>query len=337
MDDSSTPTTTDRLARALESGSAAVASRQLRRLTRASTEERKAALRVVRTHSDDDPATVASIVDALVEFLDDDDRTVRLRTVKLLVDAAAATPDAVSPHVAVLAVRLADEDEFYFVRARAAEALGYVALDRPESVTSPEVLADLRVGLLFEESEVREKLAKALEHVALGDPHRLRHHVSNLAPHLDDDSPLVRYHLCTALVAIGCASPERLVEGVDELAARLTDDNEYVLARAAEGLGLLALSADGRASIPGSVREALAVDPEEPFAAERVRFARDALTTDDGAVTSMDQVATLESLRHTMAEAAEAVRSPAGEGCPHCGLALPEEGPPLCPQCGMPY
>lgn len=46
-----------------------------------------------------------------------------------------------------LGERFADEDEFYYVRARAAEALGYVALEAPENVISPEIRADFHIGL----------------------------------------------------------------------------------------------------------------------------------------------------------------------------------------------
>jgi HEAT repeat protein len=62
------------------------------------------------------------------------------------------------------------EDEFYYVRARCAEALGYIAVETPEAVTDPDILADLRIGLAFDEPEGKEKLAKALAHVALGGP-----------------------------------------------------------------------------------------------------------------------------------------------------------------------
>jgi hypothetical protein len=56
----------------------------------------------------------------------------------------------VKPVVDALAERLADDEEFYYVRARSAEALGYVAVDSPEGVTDPETLADLRIGLEFD-------------------------------------------------------------------------------------------------------------------------------------------------------------------------------------------
>jgi HEAT repeat protein len=73
-------------------------------------------------------------------LLKDDERSVRLTTAKLFVAAAEADPDAVVPMVPALADRLADDEEFYYVRARSAEALGYVALEHPDIVASPEML-----------------------------------------------------------------------------------------------------------------------------------------------------------------------------------------------------
>ncbi|ESP89743.1 HEAT repeat domain-containing protein [Candidatus Halobonum tyrrellensis] len=166
-------------------------------------------------------------------------------TAKLFVTLAQSEPLVVLPAVDDLAGRLADEDEFYYVRARCPEALGYVAVKAPETVTDPDTLADLRIGLEFDEPEVKEKLAKALAYVALGDASRLRHQVSSLAEHLDDDSELVRYHLCTTLVVVGCEHAAKLTSAPEALRERLGDENPYVQGRAAEALGLLAGTDEG--------------------------------------------------------------------------------------------
>lgn len=108
-----------------------------------------------------------------LDVSDDEGRAIRLTTAKLFVALAQSEPPAVLPVVDMRADRLADDEEFYYVRARCAEALGYTAVDSPEEVTNPETLADLRIGLSFDESEVKEKLAKALAYVALGNPGRL--------------------------------------------------------------------------------------------------------------------------------------------------------------------
>jgi HEAT repeat protein len=160
-------------------------------------------------------------------FLDDAERAVRLTTAKLFVALAEEEPDAVVQVVPSLANRLANGEEFYYVRARCAEALGYVALEHPEVVSDPEILADFRIGLSFDEPEVKEKLAKALEYVALADPSRLRHQVPSLAEHLDDEDELVRYHPCTTLVAVGSEHPAKLVEAQVALGERLDDENPY--------------------------------------------------------------------------------------------------------------
>ncbi len=190
------------------------------------------------------------LLPALSPFFTDGERSVRLKTAKLFVAVSEHDPDAVVSVLPMLTDRLADPDEFYFVRARAAEALGNVALEHTGEVASPAVVAELQIGLSFDEPEVKEKLAKALADIALGDPNRLDHRVPNLAEHLDDDDELVRYYLCTALAAVGCVAPEALAEEADALAARLDDENDYVRGRAAEAVGLLARSDGGDSSSP---------------------------------------------------------------------------------------
>jgi len=315
----------------------------LARFETASTENRKEALRALRTLAEEQPTTVEPLLPALTAFLDDDERSVRLTTAKLFVAVAESDPTGVRAVVSALADRLADDEEFYYVRARAAEALGYVALEHPDSVTSPEVLADLRVGLSFDEPEVKRKLAKALECVAIGDPGRLRHQVSALIEHADDEDELVRYHLCSALVAIACEHPGALEARTEALTARLDDENGYVRGRAAEGLGLLARSKPGEASLPRAAITALVAD-EESFVADRARFASRAL---DGSGRSGDgepedrpeprEIGTVAGVRRTTTEAVAAITTPDGGECPHCGLALGEHGPPMCPRCGAPY
>jgi HEAT repeat protein len=302
----------------------------------APVDERKATLRSLRTVVEDRPAVVAPLAPALAAFLRDGERSVRLTAAKLLVALAESAPGAVEPAVAALADRLADEAEFYYVRARAAEALGYVALEHPGAVDAPEILADLRIGLSFDEPEVREKLAKALECVALGDPGRLRHQVSSLAEHLDDGNELVRYHLVTALVAIGCASPERLAPVRDELVERLEDENAHVRGRAAEALGLLAREHSTDDALPDGLPGMVNTE-DEPFVLERVRFALDREGEFESSADTPDTVGTSDGVRDTTASAVDAITSPDGDGgCPHCGLDLPEGGPPMCPRCGAP-
>ena len=192
-------------------------------------------------------------------------------------------------------------------------------------------------GLSFDEPEVKEKLAKALEYVALGDPGRLAHLVSNLTEHLDDDQELVRYHLCTALVLVGCDAPGTLAGARDALAARLTDENVYVRGRAAEALGLLTRSETTDSVRPESELVTVA-DDEESFAAERARFALDAIGEGDASRDSADGIGTVESVRGMTQGIVEDITAPdADNECPHCGLALPKSGPPMCPQCGAPY
>ncbi|EMA43411.1 HEAT repeat domain-containing protein [Halococcus saccharolyticus] len=305
-------------------------------LPSASVETRKACLRSLKAAVTDDPAPVEPALPACEALLEDAERSVRLTTTKLFVAVAEAVPEAVVPMVPALADRLADEEEFYYVRARSAEALGYAALEHPDIVVSPELLADLRIGLSFDESEVKEKLAKTLEHVALGDPERLRHHVPALADHLDDENVLVRYHLSTALTVVGCEHPRRLAEASDALGARLADENAHVQGRAAEALGLLTHS---EADVSLSEPLAELGDDGEPFVAKRVRFALTLNGPDNGneQPETDNGIGSIDAIRETTDEAVSEITAPDGDGCPHCGLTLPEGGPPMCPQCGAPY
>jgi hypothetical protein len=292
-------------------------------------------LRAVRDFAAERPRSVEELVDPLSTFLTDEDRAVRLTTAKLFVTLAQAAPDAVRPAVDAVADRLADDEEFYYVRARCAEALGYVALDSPRDVTDPDTLADLRVGLAFDEPEVREKLAKALTYVALGDPSRLRHQVGSLAEHLDDENELVRYHLCTTLVVVGCAYPETLAEAAEPLYEQLADENPYVRGRAAEALGLLAASGTGVEVEPDLVVGAGEREDPPTFLTDRLEFCRQQLATERSGEPP-DGVGTIRSVRDGTDEVVEEMTTPDGGGCPHCGLDLPEGGPPMCPRCGAP-
>ncbi|WP_267643270.1 HEAT repeat domain-containing protein [Haloarchaeobius amylolyticus] len=335
-EDTRQPTTADDLVAHLEAGDHAAAVDCLARIEADEPKTRKDALRRLDSLAQDQPSQVSSVLPALAPFLTDEDRAVRLTTAKLFVSVAESVPGDVLPLVSDLGDRLSDEDEFYYVRARAAEALGYVAVEFPDEVASPELLADLRVGLAFEEeTEVREKLAKSLEHVALGDPARLRHLVSRLVEHLDDESDLVRYHLTTGLVVVGCASPAALADVQDALADRLDDENPQVRGRAAEALGLLARSDAVESALPDGVPGL--TDDEDGFVADRARFATGDLENSNDAGGNASP-GTLESVRETTADAVEAVRTPAdADECPGCGLTLPDDDVPFCPRCGAPH
>ncbi|WP_372910556.1 HEAT repeat domain-containing protein [Salinigranum sp.] len=330
MDDPPALPSTDRIVALLEQNARDDIVELLGRVETAPANDRKALLRSLRTVADDRTSQFAPLLPALEPFLEDEERSVRLTTAKLVARVAKARPGAAVPLVASLSDRLGDDDEFYYVRARTAEALGYVALEHPETVATPELLADLSVGLSFDEPEVREKLAKALECVALGNPRRLRHQVPKLVDHLDDENDLVRYHLYTVLVAVGTGVPERLADANDALVAGLTDETSHVRGRAAEALGLLARADHEEVTVPEAALRAMqADDDEDAFVVDRVRFALGAETPDD--------VGTTRGVRETTDEATETVQTPDAAGdCPHCGLALPADGPPMCPRCGAP-
>jgi len=335
MSEPDKPSTPDRLIDLLEEANHEEAVAYLDRLGTADAETRKRALRAVRNVAEEPQCTFGDLTGPISTFLSDEARSVRLTTAKLFVTLAESEPDAVLPVVDALADRLAEEEEFYYVRARCAESLGYVALEYPTEATDPELLADLRIGLSFDEPEVREKLAKALAYVALGAPSRLRHQVSSLVDHLDDDNELVRYYLATALTAIGCEHPEQLGPAGDALVELVDDEEASVRGRVAEALGLIARSDAAESEIAGDVLATM--DADDSFAAERVTFALDAYEPDASDTRPNREVGTVESLCESIDEGAEAIVSPDDPAeCPHCGLSYPPDGPPVCPQCGTP-
>ena len=197
---------------------------------------------------------------------------------------------------------------------------------------SPAVVADLRIGLEFDKPEVTEKLAKALAHVASGSPKRLRYQVDSLAEHLQSDSEVVRYQLSTAFVVIGSARPERLTDARETLVLCLKDESRYVRGRAAEALGLLA-GTDSIESFPQTQLDDLTV---EEFVAKRAQFALSQHRETESA-NGFTGIATRDAIRTQTAEIVSEIRTPEEvDGSPHCGLSLPESGPPLCPGCGTP-
>lgn len=332
MTDSSSPPSPDRLLERIAEGATEEAKDSLARLEAADADVRKRAIRTLREQVDESASAFDGLAEPLATFLNDDERAVRLLTAKLFVALARSEPAAVRPIVDALAARSADDGEFYYVRARCAEAIGYVALDHPDAVDDPELLADLRVGLSFAEPEVQEKLAKALAYVAIGDPSRLRHQVASLAEHLDADAELVRYFLCTALVAIGCDHPSKLADARDPLGRLLDDESPYVRGRAAEALGLLARVDDA------DVRAPSRVEPGEGDAAEfvaaRARFL-DAARKGEAAEPTAGDVGTLASIRGETEAVVEAMTA-SDDDCPRCGHILTEGQPPVCPNCGAP-
>ena len=335
MIDPDQPPTADRLTALLDHGDDEEAVAFLNRLGAADADARKRVLGAARDAVDERPSRFEGLAPPLASFLTDADRAVRLTTAKLFVALARSAPAVALPAVEALAERLADDGEFYYVRARCAEALGYVGRDYPDAVNDPDILADFRVGLSFDEPEVKRKLAKALEYVALGDPDRLRHQVPAIAEHLDDENDLVRYHLCTALAAIGCVHPDRLAAARDGLTDRLLDEREttYVRGRAAEALGLMGRGDDDPPSPPDDIDG----DDEDAarFAALRLEFLRTGRTGNPG--DEGREVGTPDSLRDSTETAVESMTSANGEACPHCGLELPVDGPPTCPRCGSPH
>lgn len=165
---------------------------------------------------------------------------------------------------------------------------------------------------------MKAKLAKAIELVAPGDPRRLRQRVSDLAEHLVDANELVRNHICMVLVVIGCEYPDALANTREERITRLDDDNTFVRGRPAELLGVCARGDSEKRSRSVPALQSVVEDEER---------------ADD----ALDGVGTVGGIEGTTGEIATEISTPESDGeCPHCGLELPEDGPPICPRCGAP-
>lgn len=78
------------------------------------------------------------------------------------------------------------------------------------------------------------------------------------------------------------------------------------------------------------------IDTDEDEATKSVR-SRLAFLRAAGTEQSVDRtggVGTLDSLRSGTEAVVDAMTTPDGDECPHCGLAVPKNGPPICPRCG---
>jgi HEAT repeat protein len=256
-------------------------------------DERHDLARVLRDRAETDPATVADALPGLVPLLGDDRDPVRLLAAKTYLAVAEADPGAVPTGPLEDAL----DDEFYYVRARAVQALGRVARARGE--VDPSLLARLLNGLELEREESRERYAGALADCALADPSALRTLVPDIAEALDDESAVVRYHLATALAAVAREEPGRVAAVTDALEACLGDEEPYVAGRAAEALGHAGVAVDGDAlavaedDADGDVDdEALAFRDERVAAATGDTEGSDLPAVAEGHDTAAEAVAT---------------------------------------------
>ncbi|WP_276259787.1 hypothetical protein [Haloglomus litoreum] len=256
----------------------------------------------LRERAESDPDAVADALAGLAPLLADDRDSTRLLTAKTYLAVAEARPGAVP----TAPLRDALDDDFYYVRGRAVQALGRVARARGE--VDPSLLARLLNGLELEREESRERYAGALADCALADAAALRTLVPDIADALDDDSAVVRYHLVTALAAVAEVEPGWVADVADALREQLADGESYVAGRAAEALGYAGVAVDRAVAGDGGDAD----DEALAFRDERVAFAAgDAPTAD------------LPAIAEGHDDAAEAVAAPDEQGDP----ALPPGHP----------
>lgn len=170
MDESLEPPPVTELVQSLQESTDESLSERFNAYHQVKPERRKELLRALRSLADEQASALRPVIPQLIPFLTDEERSVRLTTAKLFVVLAKEKPDAVVDTVDTLANRLADEEEFYYVRARSAEALGYVAIEYSEEVATPELLADLRIGLSFDEPEVKSEAGESVGVCRVGEP-----------------------------------------------------------------------------------------------------------------------------------------------------------------------
>jgi hypothetical protein len=78
-------------------------------------------------------------------------------------------------------------------------------------------------------------------------------------------------------------------------------------------------------------------EDEGVFARDRAMFALASMVDGNTDTGIPDEIGILDGMRQTTGDALEAITTPDDDGeCRHCGLALPEGGPPMCPRCGAP-
>ncbi|WP_440767317.1 hypothetical protein [Natronorubrum sp. DTA7] len=200
------------------------------------------------------------------------------------------------------------------------------------SVTVPDRLEVRRIDSKAGDLEVENAVGNLQITSETGDVSATA--VEGIVSAATETGDLVRYHLCTALTAVGCEHPGKLVDGRDALVTRLSDadDNPYIRGQAAGALGLLE-SVDGEGITAPSEIEA-ETDEAAEFVRSRLAVLRAAET--ESSVDRTGSVGTLDSLRSGTEEVVDAMMTPDGDECPHCGLSIPEDGPPMCPRCGAP-
>ena len=125
MEGASDPSPIDRVIELLEENASEEASTCLEAIQTHSVDDRKTTIQSLQSVAADCPAMVGALCPALTTFLEDEDRSVRLSTAKLIVAVAEADAASVEPVVDALADPLADDEEFYYVRAAEPYADGF--------------------------------------------------------------------------------------------------------------------------------------------------------------------------------------------------------------------
>jgi len=320
------------ISRALTGGDKRAVSASLPQLLNLPADTQKALLRQLGAVAQEEPAVLEPALPTLEAILSAENRSVRLTAVKVLASIAATQPDAMIGLGSPLTDALTDD--FYYVRGRAAQALGHVAETAPEAVDTPTIIARLLNALSLDRAETRHYVSEALCRIAFGDSTALRTMTSDVAEHLSDQEVLVRYYLTTTLAVVATVEPTYVTAVEPELRDRLDDDVPFVRGRAAETLGLIARS-DADAVEPAT--ESLQARREDDqFVASRATFALHQL--DESPPKFDREIGTRGAIVDETPIIVEELTSPDPDdsGCPQCGETFGETHPPMCPRCGRP-
>jgi HEAT repeat protein len=300
------------------------------RIRDANPDTTKACADRLRSVTADDPSALDTVRPTVEALLTDDDRSVRLTVTKAVARFARAETESATVFAPALVNRL--DDDFYFVRGRAAEALGHLALADPDAIETATVIARLLNALSLDREEICQEVTGALARIALGDPKALRTVTDDIADDLGDDDPAVRYYLTTAIVAVATEYPGYCRSVTDTVGTRLSDDDEYVRGRAAEVLGLVATVDSDALTDYRSVLEQQTDD--DSFVAERAQFALAVAET--GTAEQSGDIGDCAAIAAETADIVDAITTADGEGCPHCGEPGGGAAAPFCPTCGAP-
>ncbi|WP_248907308.1 sister chromatid cohesion protein PDS5 [Halocatena marina] len=233
--------------------------------------EQEEALSILRDISHSQPNILATHLDAICSFADDEDPMVRFSVATVLVNVAAHEPSVVLPHAPVVRTMLMDDDSS--VLSFATTTAMIIASESPTALSG---IADRLLELLIYKNVAASKSARDIRVSAastLGKLGEVDQAIASradepLANRLDDPEPRVRRAAVTALTRFGLSHPDVVSTGLARLPERLDDEDAEVRRKAIRAYTLF------RHDQPAAIVEPEAVVPALERAAERAELDR---------------------------------------------------------------